>query len=103
MFDHLFQFFWYQNGLYFEDKDPNTLRDVFKIDVNIVNNRRASCKLGRREDPNLFNPKNNGKEGDKPISNNKPEEDKMDQMLNLLKNLKSPIGNTNKVGTNVHS
>lgn len=30
------------------DKDPKTLRDAFKVAVNIENNKRASGKLGRR-------------------------------------------------------
>ena len=69
------------------DKDPETLRDAFKIVVNIENNRRASGKLGKRDDPKLFNPRNNKRDGDKPIANKKNEEDKIDQVIGLLKNL----------------
>ena len=60
------------------DKDPKTLRDAFKIAINIENNRRASGKLGRRDDPKLFNPRHNKKDGDKFATNKKGEEDKMD-------------------------
>ena len=60
------------------DKDPKTLRDTFKIAVNIENNRRASSKLGKRDDPKLFNPRNNKRGGDKPATNKKNEEDKID-------------------------
>ena len=56
------------------DKDPKTLRDAYKIVVNIGNNRKASNKLGRRDDPQLFNPKNNKKENDKSTTGKKPEE-----------------------------
>ena len=41
------------------DKDPKTLRDDYKIVVNIENNRKTFDKLGRRDDPKFFNPKNN--------------------------------------------
>ena len=51
------------------DKDPKTLRDAFKIDINIENNRRGSGKLGIRDDPKLFNPRNRKKEGDRPLNN----------------------------------
>ena len=69
------------------DKDPKTLRDAFKITVNIDNNRRASGKLGKRNDPKLFNSRNNKRDGDKPTANKKNEEDKIDQVIWLLKNL----------------
>ena len=60
------------------DKNPKTLRDAFKTAINIENNRKASSKLGRRDDPKLFNPKNNKKDGDKSMNNKKNEEDKME-------------------------
>lgn len=78
------------------DKHPKTLRYAFKIAINIENNRRASGKLGRRDDPKLFNPHSNKKESDKPTTSKNFEENKMDQMLNLLKNMNPLIGNTNK-------
>lgn len=43
------------------DKYPRILRDAFKIAINIENNRRAPGKLGRRDDPKLFNPRGNKK------------------------------------------
>ena len=69
------------------DKDPKTLRDAFKIVVNIENNRRASGKLGKRDDRKLFNPRHNKRDGDKPTTKKKSEEDKMDYVIGLLKNL----------------
>lgn len=56
------------------DKEPKNLRDAFKFVVIIENNRKASGKLGRRDDPKLFNPKNNKKENDKDLAGKKPEE-----------------------------
>ena len=82
------------------DKDPKTLREAFKSFVNIENNRRASGKLGKRDDPKIFNIRNNKREGDKPTTNKKNEEDKMDQVLGLLKNLNPQILNTNKASNN---
>lgn len=39
------------------DKDPRMLRDSYKMIVNIDNNRRATSKLGRRDNPKIFNPR----------------------------------------------
>ena len=36
-------------GYQLKDKDPRTLRDAFRIIVNIENNMRISSKLGIRE------------------------------------------------------
>lgn len=68
------------------DKYPKILRDSYKMTVNIENNRMASGKLGRRDDPKLFNPRNNKKESDKPAVGKKVEEDTMGQVLYFLKN-----------------
>jgi hypothetical protein len=67
--------------------------------VNIENNRRASRKLGRRDDPKLFSNKGNGnkKEGDRSSANKKPKDDKMDQVLTMLKGLKAPATNVAKM------
>lgn len=78
------------------DNNPRTLRDALRIAVTIENNRKASGLLGRRDDPKLFNPNSNEKEEVKPIKNKNLEEDKMDQMLNLLKNMNPPTRNANK-------
>ena len=51
------------------DKDPRTLRDAFRITVNIENNLRISGKLGsKRDDHRLFWNKGNRKEEQKPAS-----------------------------------
>ena len=60
------------------DKDPKILRDAFKIAINIESNRRAFGKLGKRDDPKIFNPRNNKRDGDKLVANKGNEEDKMD-------------------------
>ena len=83
------------------DKDPKTLRDAFKIAVNIENNRRASGKLAKRDDPTLFNPGHNKRDGNKPATNKKSEEDKMDQVIGLLKNL-NPQGLNNRNENNIN-
>ncbi len=68
------------------DKDPKTLRDAYKVATNIENNRKASRKLGRRDDPNLFNPKNNNKrEGDKTPIGKKLEEPTIGQSVGIAK------------------
>ena len=82
------------------EKYLKTFRESFKIYVNIENNRRASGMLGKRDDPKLFNPRSNKREGHKPIINKKNEEDKMDQVLGLLKNLNPQMLNTNKENNN---
>ena len=70
------------------DKDLKTLRDAYKIVVNIANNKKASSKMGRRDDPKLFNPKNNNKrEGDKTPIGKKLEEPTISQVLEFLKKM----------------
>lgn len=79
------------------DKDPKTLRDAYKVVVNIVNNRKASSKLGRRGDPKLFNPKNNEKrEVDKIPIGKKPKEPTIGQVLGLLKKMNPTSFNAHK-------
>ena len=52
------------------DKDPRTIRDAFRIAVNIENNLRISRKLGsKRDDPGLFGNKGSRKEEYKPTIN----------------------------------
>ena len=69
-------------------KAPITLRDAYKAAVNIENNTKASGKLGRRDDPKLFNSKNNNrKDVDRtPIGNN-IDEITIAQLLDLLKKM----------------
>ena len=80
-------------------KDPKTSRDVYKMAMNIENKKPTSGKLGRRDDPKLFNPRGNKKEGDKSIVTKKPKDDIMGQVLNLLKNLNPPAYHANKPNT----
>ena len=79
------------------DKDPKTLRDSYKIVVNIENNRKESSKLGRRDDPNLFNPKNNNKrDANKTLSGKKTKEPTIGQVLDLSKKMNPTTFNTYK-------
>ena len=79
------------------DKDPKTLRDSYKIAVNIENNRKASGKLGGRDDPKLFNRKNNNrKEADKTPVGKKSEEPTISQVLEMLKKMNPTNFNEHK-------
>ena len=79
------------------DKAPITLRDAYKIAVNIENNRKASGKLGRRDDPKLFNSKNNNrKDVDRTPVGNKTDEPKIAQVLDLLKKMNPTTFNAHK-------
>ena len=70
------------------DKDPRTIRDAFRIVVNIENNLRILGKLGsKRDDPRLFGNKGNRKEEHKPIGGKKQEPNEMSQILNAIKGL----------------
>ena len=73
------------------EKDPRTVRDAFRIAVNIENNLRISGKLGsKRDDPRLFGNKGSRKEEYKPILNKKQEPTEMSQILNSIKGLNPP-------------
>ena len=85
------------------DKDPRTLRDDFKIDANIENNKRASNNLGRRDDQKLFNPRGNEKERNMPITTMKCKEEKMDQVVNLLNNLNPPMNHEDKTNSRLQN
>jgi hypothetical protein len=55
------------------DKDPKNLRDDFKIYLHIESNRKASSKVGRRDDPKILkNPKD---KKDKASSSNLKDQD----------------------------
>ena len=70
------------------DKAPRTLRDYYKIAVNIENNRKAFGKFGRRDDPKLFNSKtNNRRDVDKNLVGKKIGEPTITQVLDLLKKM----------------
>ena len=73
------------------DKEPRTLRDAFRIVVNIENNLRFLRKLGsKRDDPRLFGNKGNRKEEHKPVGGRKQEPSEMRQILNAIKGLNPP-------------
>ena len=78
------------------DQEPETFRDAFRSAVNIKNNRKASSNLGRRDDPKLFNLKNNKKKNDKALVGKKLEEPTIGQVLDLLKKLNPTVFNSHK-------
>ena len=82
------------------DKAPWTLRDAYKVAVNIENNRKTSSKLGRRDDPKLFNSRNNNrKDVDRTLVGNKTDEPKISQVLDLLKKMNPTTFNAHKPNT----
>ena len=73
------------------DKEPRTLRDAFRIAINVENNLRILERLeSERDDPRLFGNKGNRKEEHKPASGRKQEPSEMSQILNAIKGLNSP-------------
>ena len=77
------------------DKAPRTLRDAYKVAMNIENNRKASGKLGRRDDSKKINSKNSNKRDvDKTPVGKKIEETKIGQVLDLLKRMNPNTSNT---------
>ena len=56
------------------DKEPRTLRDAFRIAINIENNLRILGRLeSKRYDPRLFENKGNRKEDNKGVGGKKQE------------------------------
>ena len=73
------------------------MRDAYKIAVNIENNKKESGKLGRRDDPKLFNLKtNNKRDANKTPTRKKIEEPTIGQVLDLLKKTNPTTFNTHK-------
>lgn len=73
------------------------MRDSYKVAVNIENNRKTSGELGRRDDPKLFNPKNNNrKEANKTPIGKKLEEPTIAQVLEMLKKMNPKNFNAHK-------
>ena len=73
------------------DKEPRTLRDDFRIDINVENNLRILGRLEiKRDDPGFFGIKGNIKEDHKNIGRRKQEPSEISQVLNSIKNLNLP-------------
>lgn len=73
------------------DKEPRTLRDAFRIAINIEDNLRMLGRLERkRDDPRLFGNKGNRKEENKALGGKKKEPSEMSQILNAIKGLNLP-------------
>lgn len=47
---YIFQYFDSKMTYNLREKDTKTLRNAYKMEVNIKNNRKASNKLGRRDE-----------------------------------------------------
>lgn len=58
--------------------NPTTLQQAFKIALNIENNRIVARRIDKRNDPKLFNPT---------VLKKNDENDKMDELVSLMKNL----------------
>ena len=68
------------------DKDLQTIRDAFRMPINIESNIKALGNFDKRYDQRLFNPRSNKGPADK--NTKEKEEDKLDKVLNALKDLK---------------
>ena len=91
MFNTYLNAFYGKMDYQLRDKEPRTLRDAFKIAINIENNLRVSHKLGsKRDDPRLFGNKGNRKEEHKPIGDRNQEPSEMSQILNVIRGLNPP-------------
>ncbi|XP_059066377.1 uncharacterized protein LOC131028606 [Cryptomeria japonica] len=55
---------------------PTTLQQAFKIATTIENNRKATGKIGKRDDPKLYNPR-------------AAKKDEFNQIMDMLKDMKS--------------
>lgn len=83
------------------DKEPRTLRDAFRIAINIQNNLRILGRLERkRDDPRLFGNKENRKEENKAIGGKKQQLSKISQILNAIKGLNLPQMKNDRNPTN---
>ena len=79
------------------NKDLKTLRDAYKIVVNIENNRKASGKFGRRDDSKLFNSRTtNRRDVDKTPVGKKTEEPTIGEVLDMLNKMNPTTFNTHK-------
>ena len=73
------------------DKEPRTLRDAFRMAINVENNLRISGRLeSKRDDPRLFGNKGNRREDHKIAGGKKQESSEISQVLNAIKNLSLP-------------
>ncbi|HEX4849980.1 MAG TPA: hypothetical protein VFV08_04190, partial [Puia sp.] len=75
------------------DKGPATLRDAFRIAVNIENNRKASGKTNRRDDVKIL--QNPNKPQNTQGSTSAPE-DKIDKLANVVKDLSYRLARSEK-------
>lgn len=78
-------------GYHLRDKNPQTLRDAYKVSLHIEINRKASGKIGRREDVKILkNPR--GHQNEKSTA----QEDKMDKMMSVIKDLSYKVARNYK-------
>ena len=73
------------------DKEPRTLREAFRVAINIENNLRILGRLeSKRDDPRFFGNKGNRREDHKVVGGKKQEPSEITQVLNAIKNLSLP-------------
>lgn len=69
------------------DKNPHSLRDAFRIAINVESNRKASGKVGRQTDVRLWKEQ-------KPQQNKYSKEDyKIEKLISIVKDLIAKVGN----------
>ena len=79
------------------DKDPRTLREAFRMAINVENNLRITGRLeGKRDDPRFFGNKGNKKEDHRISGGKRQESSEMSQVLNAIKNLSFPQAKNDK-------
>ena len=79
------------------DKDPRTLREPFRMAINVENNQRIMGRLeSKRDDPRLFGGKGNKREDHKISGGKKQESSEMSQVLNAIKSLSFPQVKTDR-------
>ena len=54
---------------------PSSLPQAFKVAMTIENDRKATCRINKRDDPKLYNPKN-------------PKKDELKEIMDMLKEMK---------------
>ena len=73
------------------DKESRTLRDAFRMAINVENNLRILGRLeSKRDDTRLFGNKRNRREDHKIVGGKKQEYSEISQVLNAIKSLSFP-------------
>lgn len=93
-------FFEGKMAYHLRDKGPRTLRDAFRITINVENNWRILGRLeSKRDDPRLFRSMGNKKEDHKVVGGKKQEPSEISHVLNAIKSLNFPQVKNDKIPT----